>query len=111
MPGALRAAQCAFRKPTSARRGRRNQANWLTQGSQARALQVIAVEEIVSIEGNQAAVWMHDMDTSLLDRPNIKSVGIDELDNEYAKNILIGEISGGSDAGKAAQKFAQRSGA
>ena len=51
---------------------------------------------------------MGDMDAALLDAAHIERLGIDELHNQHAKQILVTEILRNQHLGKTAQQLAQR---
>ena len=53
--------------------------------------QVVAVKEIVGVEGNEAAVGVNDVDASFLNAADIERVGIDELHNDYAEDVFVGD--------------------
>src|ERR1700733_2815308 len=65
----------------------------LAKGSQPRLFQIIPVEEIESVERDKAfCIWMSNVDTSLTDRPQIEGTRIDELYDQHAKQIVVGQI-------------------
>lgn len=74
-------------------------------------LEIVAVEEIVSVKGYETTVGMDDVDARLFDGADIEGVGIEEMDDEDAKNILVAELGGGGDLREAAEKFAKAGGA
>ncbi len=77
-------------------------------GGQPGALEIVAVKQIVGVEGNQAAVGMDDVDAGFLDRADVEGVGVQKLHDQHAKNIFVGQVAGSGDFRQAAQKFAQR---
>ena len=79
----------------------------MAQRRKPRALQIVAIKQIVRIEGNQAAVRVHDVDAGLLHRAHVESVCVEKLHDEHAKNIRIGQIAGRRDFWQTAQEFAQ----
>src|ERR1035438_8313996 len=74
------------------------------QACQACGFQIAAIEHIERIEGNQAlAVRMRDVDAALLDAAHVEGFGVNELDNQDAKEILVSQILGDEHLGQAAQ--------
>ncbi len=88
--------------------GERGLRNKTTQSGKTRAFEIVAIEEVVSIEGNKATVGMDDVNAGLLDAANVEGVGVEELNDEDAENILVAEFGGRGDSGEAAEEFAQR---
>ena len=54
---------------------------------------------------------MDDVHTALLYRAHIEGVGIDELHNEHAEDILITQLHRSADGGHAAKQLTQTAGA
>ena len=46
---------------------------------------------------------MNDVDASFLDAADIERVGVNELHDDYAKDVVIGNAIGHKDFGKAAE--------
>ena len=82
----------------------------LAQRGQARLLQVVAVEEVVGVEGDEAAVGVDYVDAGFLDAAYVEGVGIDELHDDDAENIFVGDTVGDEDFGETAEKFAEGAG-
>ena len=56
-------------------------------------LQIITIEEIECVERDKAfCIWMSNVDTGLTDRAQIEGTRIDELYNQHAKQIVVGQI-------------------
>jgi hypothetical protein len=72
---------------------------------------VVAVEEVVGVEGDETAIGMGDVDASFFDGADVEGMGVEELDDEDAENIFIVEIGGSGDARKTAEEFAKTGGA
>src|SRR5687767_7977163 len=49
-------------------------------------LQVVAIEEVVGIEGDEAAVGVDDVHARLLDRAHVERIGVDELHDQHAEH-------------------------
>ena len=73
--------------------------------------QVVAVEEVVGVEGDQPTIRVDDVDAGFLDAAHVEGMGIDELHNDDAENIFVRDVLGGQDFGEAAEEFAEGSGA
>src|SRR5258708_31347474 len=73
-----------------------------------RVLQVIPVEQIVGVEGNQASIGMHDVNAGFLDGAHVEGVGVQKLHDQHAEDIFVGQTAGSHDFRQAAQEFAQR---
>ncbi len=82
----------------------------LAQRGEARLLQVVAVEEVVGVEGDEAAVGMDDVDAGFLDAADVEGVGVDELHDDDAENVFVGDVVGDENFGKATEKFAEGAG-
>ena len=93
------------------RGGQRRRGYGGPEGSQAGLFEVVAVEEVIGVEGDEAAIGMGDVDTGFFDRADIEGMGVEELDDEDAKNIFVAEIGGSGDARKTAEQFAKAGGA
>ena len=52
--------------------------------------QFVAVEEVVSVEGDETAVGVNDVDAGFLDAADIEGVGLDELHNDDAEDVFVG---------------------
>jgi hypothetical protein len=70
---------------------------------QAGLFEIIAVEEIVSVEGDQAAVGVNDMDAGFLDAADVEGVGVDELHDDDAENVFVGDGVGNENLGETAE--------
>src|SRR5260370_12604608 len=81
----------------------------LAEGREARGLKGIAVEEIVSVERNQAAIGVDDVDAGLFHGAHVESVRVEELHDEDAKDIFVAETRGSGNARQAAEQIAQGS--
>jgi hypothetical protein len=83
----------------------------IAQRHKARLLEVVAIEHVVGVEGNEAfAIGVGDVDAGLLDGAKIEGLGVDELDDEDTEEILVAEVFGCQNLRQAAQEFAQRAG-
>jgi hypothetical protein len=49
------------------------------QGTEARAFEVVTIEQVISIEGDQPTVGMHNVNASFLHRAHIKRIGIQKI--------------------------------
>ena len=67
----------------------------MAERGQARCFQVVAVEEVVGVEGDQAAVGVDYVDAGFLDAADIEGVGVDELHDDDAEDIFVGQGGGG----------------
>ena len=56
--------------------------------------QMVAVEEVVGVEGDEAAVGMDDVDAGFLDAADVEGVGVDELHDDDAEDVFVGEGRG-----------------
>jgi len=62
----------------------------MAQRSEACLLEVVAVEHVVGVEGNQTlTVRVRDVDAGFFDGAQVEGLGIDELHNEDAKEIFV----------------------
>ena len=74
------------------------------EGGEAGLLELVTVEEVVGVEGDDApAIGVGDVDAGLLDGAGVKGVGINELDDEDAEEVLVAESLREADLWKAAQ--------
>src|SRR5947199_6225703 len=64
-----------------------------SQWSQARRLEIVAVEKIVRVERNQAAVRMDDVYAGFLDRTKVECLRVDELHDQNAKDVAIRDVA------------------
>src|SRR5438046_7478819 len=84
----------------------------LSKGLQSRLFEIVAIKEVVSIKRDQPlCIGMDDVHTALLYRAHIEGVGIDELHNEHAEDILITQLHRSADGGHAAKQLTQTAGA
>jgi hypothetical protein len=83
----------------------------LAKWRQSRLLKTIAVEEIVSVERNEAPIWMNDVHASFLYTAHVEGVGIDELHDDDAEHIFVTDMFRHKYFGQAAQEFPQAAGA
>ena len=67
--------------------------------------EVVAVEEVVGVEGDEASVWVNDVDTSFLDTADIKSMSVEKLHNDDAEDVFVSDVICNEHFGKAAQQF------
>ena len=77
----------------------------LAQRGEARLLQVVAVEKVVGVEGDEAAVGVDDVDAGFLDAAYVERVGVDELHDDDAEDVFVGDVVGDEDFGKTAEKL------
>src|SRR5258707_1073628 len=71
----------------------------------------VAVEHVVGVEGDEAlAVRVGDVDAGLFDAAEVEGLGVDELDDEDAEEVVVAEVFGGEDLGEAAEEFAEGAG-
>ncbi len=81
------------------------------EGFEAGLFEGVAVEHVVGVEGDEAlGVGVGDVDAGFLDGAEIEGLGVDELDDEDAEEIVVAEALGGEDLGEAAEEFAQGAG-
>ena len=66
----------------------------MAQRSEAGLFQMVAVEEVVGVEGDEAAVGMDDVDAGFLDAADVEGVGVDELHDDDAEDVVVGERHG-----------------
>src|SRR5712691_12414106 len=81
------------------------------KGREARGLEGIAVEEVVGVEGNQAAIGVHDVDAGFFHGAHVEGVRVEELHDEHAKDIFVAKARGSGNARQAAEQIAQGRGA
>ena len=72
---------------------------------------MVAIEEVVGVERDEAAIGMGDVDAGFFDRTDLEGMGVEELHDEDAENIFIAEIGGSGDARKTTEEFAKAGGA
>jgi hypothetical protein len=78
-------------------------AKWAKTG----LFQGVAIEHVVCVEGDEAfTVRVGNVDAGLLDRAEIEGLGVDELDDEDAEEIVVSEVLRRENLGEAAEKFA-----
>jgi hypothetical protein len=65
--------------------------------------QGVAVEEVVSVEGDEAAVGVDYVDAGFLYAADVEGVGVDELHDDYAEDVFVGDVIGDQDFGEAAE--------
>jgi len=53
--------------------------------------QVISIKQGVGVEGDEAAVGMDDVDTGLFDAADVEGVGVDELHDDDAEDVFVGD--------------------
>ena len=81
------------------------------EGFEAGLFEGVAIEHVVGVEGDEAlAVGVGDVDAGFLDGAEVEGLGVDELDDEDAEEIVVAEVFGGEDLGEAAEEFAQGAG-
>lgn len=69
--------------------------------------EVITIEHVVCVKRDEAfSVRVGDVDTGLLDRAEIKGLGVDELDDENAKEIAVSEVFRRENLREAAEELA-----
>src|ERR1700722_13155723 len=68
---------------------------------------MVAVEEVVGVEGDEASVGVDDVDAGFLDAANIEGVGVEELHDDYPEDVFVGDVICNEHPGKAAQQFPQ----
>ncbi len=56
-------------------------------------LEVITVEEVVSVERDEAAIGVDDVDAGFFDGANVEGVSIEKMDDEHTENIFVAEVS------------------
>src|SRR5216684_7602702 len=83
----------------------------LAKRGEARSLEGIAVEEVVGVEGNQAAIGVHDVDAGFFHGAHVEGVSVEELHDQQAENIFVTEARGSGNARQAAEQIAQGRGA
>src|SRR4051812_43654013 len=62
-----------------------------SQRAEPRRLELVAVEQVVGVEGNHPPVGMDDVDARLLHRAHVERVGVDELHDQDAEEVLVAE--------------------
>jgi hypothetical protein len=73
-------------------------------------LEVVAIEEVVGVEGNETLrVGVRDVDAGLLDRAEIEALRVDELHDEDAEEVGVAEVGRG-DLRETAEEIVQRGG-
>src|ERR1700691_2659291 len=50
---------------------------------------MVAVEEVVGVEGDEAAVGVDDVDTGFLYAADVEGVGVDELHDDDAEDVFV----------------------
>src|ERR1700722_17030243 len=65
----------------------------------------IAVKEIESVEGDDSPIGMGNMNAALFHAPHIEIMCVQKLDDQDAKNILIGQGGGCLHERKAAEEL------
>lgn len=83
----------------------------MAESGEAGVLEVIAVEEVVGVERDEAAIGVDDVDTGFFDGADVEGVRIEEMDDEHTENILVAEVGGSGNAWEATEKFAEAGGA
>lgn len=74
-------------------------------------LEVIAVEQVVGVERDEAAIGVDDVDAGFFDGADVEGVSIEKMDDEHTENIFVAEIGGSGNAREATEKFAEAGGA
>src|SRR5258708_21641812 len=75
-------------------------------------LQIVAIEKIISVEGdNTAAVGVRDMHAGLLHGSDVEAPGINELHDENPEQVFITQAIGQRDFGQTTEQLPQRRGA
>jgi hypothetical protein len=64
--------------------------------------QVVAVEEVVGIEGDQASVGMGYVDAGFFDAADVEGMGVYELHDDYAEDVFVGNVFGNEHSWEAA---------
>jgi hypothetical protein len=67
--------------------------------------QGVAVEEVVGVEGDlfQAAVGVDDVDAGFFDAADVEGVGVDELHDDDAEDVFVGDGVGNENLGETAE--------
>ena len=81
----------------------------MPESGEASVLEMVAVEEVVGVKGDKAAIGMDDVDAGFLDGTDIESIGVKKMDDEDAENVFVAEIGWGGDSREATEKFAEGS--
>ena len=99
---------CAGRNGPLARRSSAVSEGLVAEGFEAGFFEGVAVEHVVGVEGDETlAVGVGDVDAGFFDAAEIEGLGVDELDDEDAEEIVVAEIFGGEDLREAAEEFAE----
>ena len=81
------------------------------EGFEAGLFEGVAVEHVVGVEGDEAlGVGVGDVDAGFFDGAEVEGLGVDELDDEDAEEVVVAEGFGGEDLGEAAEEFAEGAG-
>src|ERR1700743_3174772 len=73
--------------------------------------EIVTVEHVVGVEGDEAlAVWVSDVDTGLFDATEVEGLGVNELDDKDAEEVVVAEVFGDEDLREAAEEFAEGAG-
>src|SRR5437762_2684665 len=83
----------------------------LSERSEPCPLQFISIKKIVGIERNQPPIGMHNVDAGFLHTSHVERVGVNELHDDHAENVLVRDAVRDKDFGQTAQQLAQTSGA
>ena len=70
----------------------------MAKGGETSVFELVAIEEVVGVKGNEAAMGMDDRDTGLFDGADVEGIRVEEMDNENAEGILVAEIGGSGEA-------------
>jgi hypothetical protein len=55
---------------------------------------MVAVEEVVGVEGDQASVGVGYVDAGFLYAADVEGVGVYELHDDYSEDVFVGEGGG-----------------
>src|SRR5271166_3478505 len=66
-----------------------------SQGGETCLFQVVAVEKVVGVEGDEAAIGVNDVDAGFLDAADVEGVGVNELHDDDAEDVVVGERGNG----------------
>ena len=73
----------------------------VAEGFQAGFFEGVAVEQVVGVEGDEAlAVGVGDVDAGFFDAAEVEGLGVDELDDEDAEEVVVAEVFGARTCGR-----------
>jgi Glu-tRNA(Gln) amidotransferase subunit E-like FAD-binding protein len=71
----------------------------------------VAIKHVVRVEGDESlSVGVGDVDAGLLDGAQVECLGVDELDDENAKEIVVAEVLRSEYLGEAAEELTKSTG-